>query len=353
MLKKLMKILAWVIGIPIAIFAVYLLTLTITDYNPKEKLTLKISNNKAQEIKKNTSFSISTFNIGYCGMDKDVDFFMDSGTGSRSISRAKTLENLEGITKFLLEEKSDFYLIQEVDEKSTRSYNVNEYNHLTKSLGDYSSTFAYNYKVLWVPVPITKPHGRVSGGLLTLSKYKIGSSKRYAYPGKESWPRQLVELDRCFIESRLPVAGGRSLILVNSHLSAFDKGGKIRKQQLGYLKNYITEEYKKGNYVIVGGDWNHLIPGTDPKKFKTTQGWPDWLQLIPTDFKPAGFKWAADPNVPTTRTDDIPYKKDVNFLSVIDGFLISPNVDVKKVVGHPLGFRYTDHNPVTGYFILK
>jgi endonuclease/exonuclease/phosphatase family metal-dependent hydrolase len=286
-------------------------------------------------------------------MDATVDFFMDGGTGSRSSSRSKTLENLHGITQFLIKENSDFNLIQEIDVKSTRSYKVNEYAYMIEEMRSFASAFAYNYKVLWVPVPITKPHGNVNSGLLTLSKFKISASTRHDYPGKESFLRQLADLDRCLISSRIPVDNGRELVLINSHLSAYDKGGRIRKQQLQFLKNYIETEYKRGNYVIVGGDWNHMLPGTDPSKFTTTESWPDWLQKLPVDFKPEGFKWGADATIPSNRAVAAPYKKGQNFLSVIDGFLVSPNVEINKIVGHSLDFKYTDHNPVTGYFLLK
>lgn len=353
MLKKVFKILAWIIGIPVVLIGIFVLALTITDYKPKDIEMLSVKNKKSEIIKKDKTFSITTYNIGYCGMDKDVDFFMDGGKGSRSISKAKTVENLKGIVAYLEEEKSDIIFVQEADVNSTRSYKVNEYDYIVNTLEDYSTAFAYNYKVRWVPVPISKPHGKVNGGMMTLSKFNTSSATRYKYPGTESWPRQLADLDRCFIENRMPVQGGKELVLINSHLSAYDKGGTVRKQQLGFLKNYITKEYKKGNYVIVGGDWNHLIPGTDPYKFKSIESWPEWLQKIPGDFKPENFKWAADDTIPTTRTDGSPYKKDVNFTAVIDGFLISPNVEAKKVKTHSLDFKYTDHNPVTGYFVLR
>jgi len=140
---------------------------------------------------------------------------------------------------------------------------------------------------------------------------------------------------------------------VNAHLSAYDKGGVIRKQQLQFLKEYVQKEFEKGNYVVVGGDWNHSMPGTDPSIFKTKQGFPDWLKTIPEDFVPEGFKWAVDKNVPSNRTVDIPFEKDVNFLSVIDGFLVSPNVEVISTKGINLEFENTDHNPVLTELKLK
>lgn len=353
MLKKVVKSILIILLIIIFIVAAYLIFMEVTDYRPPKELKLSISKDQEKTLQKGSKVSILTYNIGYGGMDKDQDFFMDGGTGSRSSSKEKTMENIKGVVDFAKSQETDFVFIQEVDVNATRSYHINQYDYIEKKFSDYSSSLAINYKVPWVPVPVTKPMGSVEGGIMTLSKYNVKSALRYQYPGSEKWPRQLVEVDRCFLESHIPVQGGKDLVIINSHLSAFDKGGTIRKQQLGFLKEHITKLYKEGNYVIVGGDWNHQLPGTDASIFKTTEKWPDWLQKLPTDFIPEGFRFAVDPSIGTNRTDALPYKKDVNFLAVIDGFLLSPNVELNSIEGHDLQFKYTDHNPVTMEFTLK
>jgi endonuclease/exonuclease/phosphatase family metal-dependent hydrolase len=353
MIKIFFKLTLTISVILIVLTAIYFIFMTITDYRPEEIIPLTVENNVPEIVKKDSALSVLTYNIGYCGLDKNQDFFMDGGTGSRSESKEKTLENLIEITNFIKEEKSSFVLLQEVDINATRSYRVNQYKYFKDNTSQYNSTFAINYKVPWVPVPIKKPMGAVKSGLATFSKYKTEAAARYQYPGKEKWPRQLALLDRCFIENRIPVEGGRELVLVNSHLSAYDKGGFMREQQLAFLKEYVTKEYKNGNYVVVGGDWNHLIPGTDPSVFKINKPWPEWLKRIPEDFKPEGFVWAADESVPTNRTNDVPYINGQNYLSVIDGFLVSSNIEILSVKGHSLEFQYSDHNPVTMEFKLR
>lgn len=353
MLRKLLKGIVLVIAIPVLIFCLYLAYMSVTDYKPQEAIKLDINNKHGAPIKKGVPLSVMTFNIGYCGLDAGQDFFMDGGTMSRSRSRQQTQINLESIADFLSKEKADMILLQEVDIKASRSYKINELNYLTKKLQDYTNTFAINYKVAWVPVPVTHPMGSVYGGIMTFYKYPIESAIRYQFPGGEAWPRQLVELDRCFIENRLPVEGGKELILINSHFSAYDKGGKVRKVQLAYMKNHILAEYKKGNYVIVGGDWNHELPGSDPKLFKWVGTRPDWCVYMPEDFTPEEFTWAVDKSVPTVRNIDKAYQKDVNFVAIIDGMLVSPNVEIQKVIGYDLNFENSDHNPVKGIFVLK
>ncbi|MEK4285985.1 endonuclease/exonuclease/phosphatase family protein [Paenibacillus sp. FSL R7-0163] len=330
----------------------FLVYITLTDYKPQEITTLTVNNNPQQVLKQGESFSVTTFNIGYAGLDKGQDFFMDGGTKSRSSSREQTKTNLEAVASLMTTTDSDLFMLQEVDVDSSRSNGIDEVSFLSNKFADYSNVFATNYKVPWVPLPVLDPMGSVNSGLLTLSRFNSTSNIRYDLPGKETWPRQQFDLDRAFVESRFPVDNGKELILVNLHLSAFDQGGTIRKQQLEYLSAYIKKENDKGNYLILGGDWNHSLPGTAPDAFETTQDWPQWLQEFPEHFQ-QDFQWAVDAKVPSVRTLDVAYTEGVNFRAVIDGFLVSPNVSISGVQGHELSFEHSDHNPVTATFILQ
>jgi endonuclease/exonuclease/phosphatase family metal-dependent hydrolase len=352
-MKKILKIVVLIIALPVVIFAIYLIFMTLTDFKPQEVIPLEVKNPGIKKLSVDKPFTVTTFNIGYGGLDKDQDFFMDGGTGSRGESAERVRENMDEIIRFLRNNSSSVVLLQEVDVKATRSYSLNQVEEILSGLSEYSSVFAYNYRVPWVPVPVVKPMGAVQSGLLILSEYKLEDAHRYQLPGSEKWPVQLAELDRCFIETRIAVDEDRELVLLNVHLSAYDKGGLIRKQQLSFLKNYLEAEHEKGNYIIVGGDYNHQVPGTDSALFPTAEQWPDWLQTIPEDFLPAGFKWVADKHVASNRTIAQAYVKGENFLSVIDGFLVSPGVEVLGVMGHDLGFENSDHNPVTARFVLK
>lgn len=354
MVKKISWTLGGVIIAAVLFVGGFLLYVSLTDYKPAPTEKITTTDNQEKILQQGEPFTLTTFNIGYAGLDRNEDFFMDGGTASRASSKEQVQANLKGITSFLSGSPSDFYFIQEIDIKSSRSYNINELNELKGALRQgYSFSYADNYKVPWVPVPLFHPMGHTHGGMVTISGFKSTGATRYSLPGKENWPQQLFDLDRDFIENRIPVDNGKELVLVNLHLSAFDKGGSIRKQQLQFLGNYMKKERDKGNYLIIGGDWNHSLPGTDPSAFKATQGWPDWLQSFPEGFKPEGFQWAVDKNTASVRTVDVAYREGVNFRAVIDGFLVSPNVEIVKVEGHDLKHEHSDHNPVTAEFLLK
>jgi endonuclease/exonuclease/phosphatase family metal-dependent hydrolase len=345
--------LLWGGGLLLLLAGFFLAFLTLSDFRPEKVIRLEVEANRGAILKKNVPLSLLTFNIGYGGLDAGADFFMDGGKASRAVSLERTRVNLEAITRFLSAAKADLVMLQEVDVRSSRSYRVDEAAYLKKNLAGYGVMFAVNYKVPWVPVPITRPMGAALSGLLTFSRFQVRSAARHGLPGHEAWPRRLAELDRCLIECRLPVTGGKELVLLNLHLSVFDPGGRIRKMQLAYLQQRIAAEYDLSNHVIAGGDWNHGLPGTDPALFKWTIAQPFWYMPLPDDFTPPGFSWAVDKTVPTIRSTGSAYKAGENFVAVIDGFLASPNVEIRKVSGHDLAFRHSDHNPVSMVFVLK
>ncbi|WP_346962180.1 endonuclease/exonuclease/phosphatase family protein [Clostridium sp.] len=353
MVKKIFKVSSVIILTILVIALGYISFMIVTDYKPEEKIVIDVENNKNEIIKANSSLSITTFNIGYGTMDDTVDFFMDGGVMSRGTSEEKVLQNLNGIESIIKDLNSDIVFLQEVDVKATRSYKVNQLEKIKESFSDYSTNFAINYKVPWVPIPLFKPHGQVLAGLTTLSKFNIESATRHDLPGKSSFFVQLADLDRAMVINRLSVDNGKELVAINAHLSAYDKGGAIRKVQLRYIKSILEDEYLKGNYVIIGGDWNQQIPGTNAFDFTTTEEWPDWLQDIPEDFVPAGYSWAYDKTIATCRTVATPYIKGENLTSIIDGFLVSDNIEVISTKGTDQDFKYSDHNPVTLEFRLK
>jgi endonuclease/exonuclease/phosphatase family metal-dependent hydrolase len=63
-------------------------------------------------------------------------------------------------------------------------------------------------------------------------------------------------------------------------------------------------------------------------------------------YMPEGWRWAYDPAVPTNRSIDAPYEKGRTPVSLIDFYLVSPNVRVVQVKALDQGFRSSDHQPV-------
>lgn len=75
------------------------------------------------------------------------------------------------------------------------------------------------------------------------------------------------------LETRIPIEGtDKELVLINFHLEAYDSGeGKIIQSRM--LEDKLQEEYKAGNYVIAGGDFNQQFEGVDTYEIHDTDSW--------------------------------------------------------------------------------
>lgn len=346
---KILKAMLYFIALIIAGFSGVIIYAILSDYKPKEKEIISI-NPKVEFLSDSIELSLVTWNIGYCGLDNTMDFFYDGGTKVFT-SKAKSLNNLLGVKEFLKQNRStDFILFQEVDKASRRSYYMNEYDSLTTSLNHYFYSFAKNYDVFFVPLPLHRPMGKVLSGLTTLSKYQPSSSIRYTFPGKYGFPKQLFMLDRCFLVNRYPLSNGKELLVINTHNEAFDPG-QIRKAQMAYLRDFLLNEYHKGNYIVTGGDWNQSPPAFQ-SAFTTNQT--DTSQMvIQGDYLPSDWKWVFDNRTPSERNVFTAYDPSTTTTNVIDFFLISPNIKQVSVEGIQLNFENSDHNPVKMTFKLQ
>ena len=198
--------------------------------------------------------------IGFGAYESDYGFFMDGGTESRAWSEERLTANLDRIARTLTDQNADFYLVQEVDIDSTRSYHVDEREPLYAALSWENSVFCQNYDSPYLMYPLTKPHGASRSGLLTFAPAKITSARRVELP-VESGFMKLLDLDRCYSVSRIPVDGGRELVLYNLHLSAYTSNGTIATEQLSLLLRDMQREYEKGNWCVAGGDFNKDLLG--------------------------------------------------------------------------------------------
>lgn len=343
---KIIKILGILLGLLVLGVGGFLAYLTIMDYTPNEKETVFVDKQQKIDEFSGDKLSIMSWNLGYGGLDETQDFFMDGGETVLNDSEDRVKENVNAIGNIIKNNDIDVYLFQEVDINSKRSYGINEYQEIKNIKKDYDSTFAYNYKVSYVPYPWPMM-GHVESGLASLSRYNISSSTRYQFPGNYSWPKKLGFLDRCFVENKISISGSdKEIVIINTHNSAYDSDGSLRKQQLEYLKNYLKELYENGDYIIVGGDWNHILPGIKSNEFETENEAPKWVQYMDENWKLEGWNWGKSNNAPTVRGLNQSFKKGKNFTTVIDGFLVSPNIEIESAKNLDLNFVNSDHNPV-------
>jgi len=324
----------------------------ITEYHPlsEEKLTIKGTGKEFPKGQR--EFTFFTWNIGYGGLGEGMDFFYEGGKRVKP-DKAEFLGYFKGIEQTIHQiDTADFLFIQEIDIQAKRSYFIDEEASILKILPAYCSALARNYDFRYVPVPFTNPMGRVVAGLATISKFSPVTTERISFTGDFSWPKRLFLLKRCFVVMRFDLTGGKQLVIINTHNSTFDKGGRLRKSEFLKLHEFITNEFFKGNFVIAGGDWNNNPRGFDPEKIKTG----DVVKYVEPPIDATfltDWEFVFDTLSPTNRDVDIPYEKGKTKTTIIDFFVISPNVELKTVKTLVDNFANSDHNPVIMKVILK
>lgn len=346
---KFFKILVKVL-IAILLFVVVVLTyFTIREYRPKQIEEMNVNSKSNEVVKLDESLKVMTFNIGYSGLGKDEDFVMDGGKKGRANNKDVVLGYLDGIKNTLNNNDADFYLLQEVDRPSRRSYFTNQEEAFMDMFSNYNSVFSLNFKADFVPFPVsfTDYLGKVESGIQTLSKYKINESFRHQTPGSFAWPVKTVNLKRAIQVNYLPIEGStKKLVLINLHLSAYDDGG-MRIAETKYLIELLNKEKLAGNYVIVGGDFNQTYE--DVKDVYTYEGAPNYLWkplILAEESIPDGYSFIYSDSA-TCRSLDKPLTDvDDHYYYIIDGFILSDNIELVNFTNLNLGFLYSDHEPL-------
>lgn len=364
MAKRIALIIGTIVVALAAIVGIYALYLQLTYSRIPDEQATEIEDDPAATLTVGREYTAVTYNIGFGAYTPDYTFFMDEGimadgtrtkgTHSRAASKQSVLDCTAGDIATLQSLDADFMLLQEVDTDSDRSFHVNQMQMIDDAFSGYGTTFAINFHSAYLFYPVTEPHGTVNAGLLTLSDAHIASAVRRSYPVDESFPTKFFDLDRCFEVLRIPTDNGHDLVLINSHMSAYDKGGTVRAEQLAMLNGVLEEEAAAGNYVICGGDWNHALAGS-LELYPSEQQVPEWVSVLDASDIADGYSVVRADNlkdVATCRGDDIPYEKDVTYTTTVDGFIVSDNVTA-TAENVDTGFATSDHNPVKLTFTLE
>ena len=352
--RGLLKVIAWLLVIVVVLVGGLIGFLSATEYKPADSETVEVSGQAGESLKADTEMTVMSWNIGYGALGDNADFFMDGGSSVYTADEERVESNMAGMIENLKAADPDITLLQEVDQNSSRSHHINEYEMLQGEFAQYSSSFANNFKVAYLPYPIP-PMGKVDSGIATFTKYQPDSAERIQLPIPFSWPIRMANLKRCLLVERILVEGSdKELVLVNLHLEAYDSGeGKIA--QTKQLAEFLNHEYEEGNYVIAGGDFNQIFSSEDYNSFEVKEGM--WAPgVIDVSALGSGWNFLMDEKVPSCRSLDRALEgADLeNFqYYLIDGFMVSGNIDVKSCENQDLGFKCSDHNPVLMKIALK
>ena len=354
-MKKPLRILLVILLAIVLLFLGYSAYVMLSYSRLEDNLPLDVQGEADKAAAAGVPYNILSYNIGFGAYEPDYGFFMDGGKESWAFSEKRLIANMENIAEFINSQNADICILQEVDQNATRTYHFDEREFLTEKLAGYSSVWAENWNSPFLFYPFIKPHGSTLAGIMTFSMPGIASALRISLP-IETGLMKLVDLDRCYSVSRIPVNNGRELVLYNLHLSAYTSDGKIAEEQLKMLIEDMSAEYGKGNYVIGGGDFNKDLLGDSAAVFGVNGGDYTWAQPIPDGmFANTGLTLVVPEGknspVPTCRNADGPYNPE-QYILTVDGFIVSDNVRAEHAEAIDTGFAYSDHNPISMTFTL-
>ena len=285
----------------------------------------------------NKSIRIVSWNYGYAGSHaetKELDVF--------NVPPEKIEENSRAIAEFLSSISPDIILLQEAAPASNLTQNVDTLSVITESFPDYSADFA--------PTMKSSKIVSVLVGNATLARYDPWCVETYDL--RPATAISLIPVHHNMLVARFKTDSLQDLVVANVHLSAYDKDGEVRLNQLNTIVNFARDEYKSGNYVIVGGGWNlQLVPTNFPHSTPDDDLW--WLVPLPKTIDLPDWTWVVDSDVPTSRAVHTPYVFDQTFTTILDGFLVSPNVRVDSSRTEDLGFQHAHYNPTIVEVVLE
>lgn len=351
---KVIKVIVSIVVALVLIVAAGLGILTVFEYRPDDIENIELSGEASKTLSTGDTFTVLTWNTGYGALGDNADFFMDGGTMVYTADKERVNENLEAIAQEISDVNPDVIFLQEVDTVADRSYKINEVSFFEDNNQGKVSSYALNMDAIYIPYPIP-PIGRTKVGILTLSSFDIASSSRISLPVPFKWPVSTCNFKKCVDVSRVPVEGSdKQLVLVNLHLEAYDSGeGKIAQTKM--LHEILQTEVDAGNYVIAGGDFNQVFSNTDISAYPTYDGLWQPGSIDISEFG-SDFTFITDNSSPTCRSLNRCYlgaDKDTFQYYVIDGFIVSDNIQIEACQTRNLSFVNTDHNPVILTVTLK
>jgi endonuclease/exonuclease/phosphatase family metal-dependent hydrolase len=289
-------------------------------------------------------FCLLSWNLGFGGLGQGAEFCPDGGHRLIPSSKREVRANLAGIASALSLWQVDAFLFQEAALPSTVNHRLDLRAELTRCLPSYWRSYS-------PAVQVRFPGVVVDIGQATFSRLAPETVERVELPSERGG--SLVRQRQHLLVSRFALPGsGRQLVLANVHLSAFDEGAQARHRQLSAVAAFMQAEEARGNYVVLGGDWN-LVLADSRFAYTTKERYLFWVHPLPEGFPPQGWRKAVDLRTPTVRTLERPYVPGGNFTTIIDGFFLSPGVTPVCVRTIDLGFRYSDHQPVLLRFRLE
>lgn len=331
-------------------------------YRIEDGEELSVERNRVWYVTTTKKYTALTMDIGssiqvpqYSSINatgKMKDGTKTQGEYNYGIDETTVTDNIIALKQYVRSLDMDFYTFQEVDVASTRSYMVNQYEHLNESLARYSRIASRYQHTQYLVYPFKNPIGLINSDLMTYCRYKTTYGLREQLPIDVNFTSRLASADNAMSVAFLPINGmsGNYLVLINVNL---DADAEVRKQQMEVINEFVQIEYDDGNFVIISGNFNSDTATVDGT-FANEQQTPTWLTDFDESLLLDTFKFVHPTNeteLANYRSTDIPYEKGVNYEAHTSGFIVSDNIEAEAVI-IDTEYMYSNHNPVQLTFKL-
>ena len=249
-------------------------------------------------------------------------------------NKKEVFNNIYGQMEIIGNNNPNIILFQEISKLSFSNYFSNPYKKYKQKLNEYDSVYYSNYKFL----------GILNHGKSTFIKGKFNSEILKASYKIEGILNNYFGSNNSYILSRIKINDSdKELVIINIHFTAFRKNYEVRVLQINYILELANEEYVKGNYVIIGGDFNMNL--NINKKVHRKSNLPKEI------LNKINSNWSINCDGKTVRDLSVRLEEN-NDERVYDGFICSNNIKVMKINSLE-NFKYSDHSPVIMEFKLK
>jgi endonuclease/exonuclease/phosphatase family metal-dependent hydrolase len=243
---------------------------------------------------------VLVWNVQFCGSRRHR-FFYDGGRAV-SVPEGDVRGSIAAMSAALRQEVPDLVVLQEVDRDSRRTRRIDQHAALLEAGGWASHASTPYHRVRYVPYPNHEHLGRVDMALSVFSRFHIAKARHHPLPLlKEGRVRQWFNLRRAALELHLPVAGGGTLRLFDTHLSAFSRGDGTLAAQIAVLDSLLCDAEREGAWLLAG-DLNALPPGDDPRRLPDPQEYPEATSPVARLLERYRSPVAADPCAERWRT---------------------------------------------------
>jgi len=224
--------------------------------------------------------------------------------------------NIKGQINLIKENNCDILLLQEVAKFYINNSFINQYKILKNNLLDYNCYFSNNKFLLNLVVE----------GKATYTKLSSSSEDLYI-PYKAYNIKDNISIsNKHQIITRIKIKD-KELVIFNIHLAPCKRLKDLRDKQLKFILDIANIEIEKGNYVIIGGDFNMNMSNVK-------------LDLA---------CYISDK--PTNRDLENSYTNKSK-MNKYEGFICSNNIKLNYIKAID-NFLYSDHCPVIAEFELK